>query len=54
MLIRTINGILTHNNIIKEKIMWCVSKQDAIKIARSYLAECMNNDVVKVKNFRAY
>jgi hypothetical protein len=42
------------NNIIKEKIMWCVSKQDAIKIARSYLAECMNNDVVKVKNFRAY
>lgn len=42
------------NNVIKEKITWCISKQKAVKISSSYLAECMHNEVVKVKNFRAY
>jgi hypothetical protein len=41
-------------NVIDEKIKWCTSKQDAVKMANNYLAECMQNDVVKVKNFRAY
>jgi hypothetical protein len=42
------------SNVIEEKIKWCTSKQDAVKMANNYLAECMQNDVVKVKNFRAY
>lgn len=41
-------------NVIDEQITWCTSKQDAVKMAKKYLAECMQNDVVKVKNFRAY
>jgi hypothetical protein len=42
------------NNVIEEKITWCTSKQDAVKIANNYLAECRHNDVVKIKNFKAY
>jgi len=41
-------------NVIDEQITWCASKKDAVKMAKKYLAECMQNDVVKVKNFRAY
>jgi hypothetical protein len=40
--------------VIEEKIKWCTSKQDAMKMGNNYLAECRDGDVVKVKNFRAY
>lgn len=42
------------NNVIEEKITWCTSKQDAVKIANDYFAECRINDVIKIKNFKAY